>query len=176
MKIILLSGKARNGKDTTALMLKEIYEKDNKKVIILSYSFYLKEYAKKISNWDGKEENKPRDLLQQLGTEIIRNNIDELFFVKRMIEDIKVYSYYFDIIIISDVRLKNEIVWIKSSFENVYPIRIIRPNFNNGLSEEQKRHITEVDLDDYDFKYKIVNDKTLVELNKKVEELVEVLK
>ena len=35
------------------------------------------------------EETKPRTLLQQLGTDIIRNNIDNYFFIKRIIEDIK---------------------------------------------------------------------------------------
>lgn len=75
----IICGKARHGKDTIAEIIKEYYEQKNKKLINLQYSSYIKEYAKKISNWDGSEETKPRELLQQLGTNVIRQKIDPLF-------------------------------------------------------------------------------------------------
>ena len=172
-KIIILSGKARAGKDTTMNFLNEIYNN----IIQLQYGSYIKEYAKKISNWDGSEETKPRELLQQLGTNIIRENIDNKFFVKKMIDDIKVYSYFFDTIVISDARFKIEIDDIKNTFNNVIAVRIERPNFDNGLTLEQKKHPSEIDLDDYNkFNYKLINDGTLEDLKKKVEKLVEVIK
>lgn len=171
-KIIILSGKARAGKDTTMIFLNEIYNN----IIQLQYGSYIKEYAKKISNWDGSEETKPRELLQQLGTNIIRENIDNKFFVKKMIDDIKVYSYFFDTIVISDARFKIEIDDIKNTFNNVIAVRIERPNFDNGLTLEQKKHPSEIDLDDYNkFDYKLINDGTLEDLKKKVEKLVEVI-
>lgn len=171
-KIIIISGKARAGKDTTMSFLNEIYNN----IIQLQYGSYIKEYAKKISNWDGSEETKPRELLQQLGTNIIRENIDNKFFVKKMIDDIKVYSYFFDTIVISDARFKIEIDDIKNTFNNVIAVRIERPNFDNGLTLEQKKHPSEIDLDDYNkFDYKLINDGTLEDLKKKVEKLVEVI-
>lgn len=171
-KIIILSGKARSGKDTTMNFLNEIY--DN--IIQLQYGSYIKEYAKKISNWDGSEETKPRELLQQLGTDIIRKKIDNKFFIKKMIDDIKVYSYFFDIIVISDARFKIEIDDIKNTFKNVITIHIERPNFDNGLTQEQKKHPSEIDLDNYnEFDYKLINDGNLEDLKKKVEKLVEVI-
>ena len=171
-KIIILSGKARAGKDTTMNFLNEIYSN----IIQLQYGSYIKEYAKKISNWDGSEETKPRELLQQLGTNIIRENIDNKFFIKKMIDDIKVYSYFFDTIVISDARFKIEIDDIKNTFNNVIAVRIERPNFDNGLTLEQKKHPSEIDLDDYNkFDYKLINDGTLEDLKKKVEKLVEVI-
>lgn len=102
--IVIFSGKARSGKDTAMNIIREKYEEDNKKVINLQFSSYIKEYAKRISNWDGTDETKPRELLQELGTDIIRNKIDKYFFINRIIDDIKVYSYFFDIIMISDAR------------------------------------------------------------------------
>lgn len=172
-KIIIISGKARAGKDTTASFLKEIY---NEKMISLQYGSYIKEYVKKISNWDGNEETKPRELLQQLGTNIIRKEIDEKFFIKKMIDDIKVYSYFFDIIVISDARFKIEIDDIRDNFSNVISINIERPNFDNGLTEEQKNHPSEIDLDDYNkFDYKLINDGNLENLKEKIERLVEVI-
>ena len=47
-------------------------------------------------------------------------------------------------------------------------IHIERPNFDNGLTEEQKNHPSEKDLDDYDkYDYRIINDGTLEELKKR---------
>lgn len=172
-KIIIISGKARAGKDTITNFMKELYQE---KMISLQYGSYIKEYAKKISNWDGNEETKPRELLQQLGTNIIRKNIDEKFFIKKMIDDIKVYSYFFNIIVISDARFKIEIDDIRNNFSNVISVNIERPNFDNGLTEEQKKHPSEIDLDDYKlFDYKLINNGTLEDLKLKIERLVEVI-
>lgn len=173
-KIFLISGKAQAGKDTTAGFIKKNLELKGLKVINLQYSSYIKEYAKKISGWDGREETKPRELLQILGTDIIRKELGSDFFVKKLVEDIKVYSYFFDIITISDVRLKIEIDIPRNKFNNIYAIRIVRPNFDNGLSEEQKKHQTEIDLDDYDkFDYVLINDGTISDLDKKVSKMLE---
>ncbi len=173
MKIYVISGKARHGKDTIALDLKEIYEAKGLKVINLAYGSYIKEYAKKISNWDGLEETKPRELLQELGTEVIRKKIDKDFFVRRICEDIKVYSYYFDIITISDARFPNELEWPNKMFDNVINIRVIRNGYDSILSEKEQKHLTEVALDEYNnYDYVIYNDGTLEDLKKKVSEVV----
>jgi len=172
-RIIIISGKARAGKDTTASFLKEIYKE---KMIKLQYGSYIKEYAKNISDWDGSEETKPRELLQYLGTEIIKNKIDKKFFLNRIIQDIKVYSYFFETIVISDARFIEEIEDIKKIFDNIITIRIIRPNFDNGLTEKEKNHPTEVGLDNYNsYDYNITNDGTLEDLKLKIERLVEVI-
>ena len=99
-KIIILAGKARAGKDTFASFVKDYAEKNNLKYANLQFSYYIKMYAKILSDWDGSEETKPRTLLQQLGTEVIRYQIDNEFFIKRIIDDIKVLSYFCDIIYI----------------------------------------------------------------------------
>lgn len=173
MKVYMICGKARHGKDTIASMIKKIYEEKNMKIINLQYTSYIKEYAKNIVSWDGNEETKPRTLLQELGT-TIRNEINPLFFVNRMIEDIKVYSYYFDAVTVSDVRIKREIDIPKDNLDNVVAIKIVRPNFDNGLSETEKKHLTEVDLDNYDnFDYEIINDGSLEDLEKEVRKMVD---
>lgn len=170
----IVCGKARHGKDTVGAFIKEYYEKKEKKVINLQYSSYIKNYAKTISNWDGSEETKPRSLLQQLGTEIIRKRIDYNFFVDRIIGDIKVYSYFFDAILITDARAKVEVRLPKQELTKVIAIHVVRPNFDNGLTEEQKNHFTETDLDDFDaYDYEIVNDGDLEDLRIKVFNLLE---
>lgn len=177
IKIFLICGKARHGKDTVAKIIKEKYEMDNLKSITLSYAYYIKDYAKRITNWDGSDDTKPRELLQQLGTNIIRNNIDDKLFIRRMIEDIKVFSYYYDIAIISDGRFKAEIDTIRDEFSDVCVIHVERPDFDNGLTEEQKKHPTEVDLDDYDkYDYKILNDGSISDLENKISDILKEVK
>lgn len=146
IKIIILSGKARSGKDTIANKMIDILNNYNKKSIKLAYASYLKMYAKNILNWDGNEEDKPREFLQQLGVELIKNNINPKMLINRIIEDIEVYSYFYDVIIISDARFKEEIEDIKIRY-NTKVIHILGDN--NDLTEEQKNHSTEVSLDDY---------------------------
>lgn len=170
-KIYIISGKARHGKDTTALAIKKAC--NNKKVINLAYGNYIKEYAKVISDWNGSEETKPRKLLQTLGTDIIRNKIDKDFFVKRLCDDIKVYSYYFDIITISDARFPNEIDIPREMFNNVVTIKVVRDNFESPLTDSELNHQTETALDSYnDFDFILKNDGTIPDLYKKVEEIV----
>ena len=70
-------------------------------------------------------------------------------------EDVQVYSYFFDVIIITDARLIEEIETPKSLF-NCITIRINKDD--NNLTLEQKKHITETNLDNYrNFDYVINN-------------------
>ena len=169
VKVIIISGKARSGKDQVASYLKDDLERMGKKVINLQFSQYIKNYAINVSDWDGKDETKPRELLQYLGTSIIREKIDEEFFIKRMIEDVKVYSYFFDVIVISGARFVKEILSIKESFDDVVSINVNRPSFVSELTDKEKEHSTETGLLGYDdFDFKIVNDGTLEDLGNKI--------
>ena len=157
--IYLMCGKAKHGKDTFSAFLKKAYEDNGKKIIVTQLSKYIKYYAREMTGWDLSEETKPRELLQQLGTSVIREYLqkDDLF-INRMIDDIDVFSCFYDAIIISDVRLKKEIHDLKASYLNAKVVHIIRPDFDNGLTEEQKKHKTEIDLDDFtDYDVEIVN-------------------
>ena len=154
-KIFVIIGKARSGKDTVSKIIEQYYVE--KKSIAISFSHYIKDYAKRISDWDGSESTKPRTLLQQLGIELIKNNIDNKLFIKRIIEDIEIFSYFYDIIIVKDARLLDEIESLKSKYKDLVLIKIEKDS-DNGLSNEQKNHITETDLDNYNnYNYIIKN-------------------
>ena len=162
-KLFVLSGKARSGKDTAYEIIKKYYS--DKKTIAISFGHYIKDYAKRVSNWDGREETKPRELLQSLGIELIKNQIDDKLFIRRLLEDILVFSYFYDIIVVTDARLVDEIENLKGKYPDLISIRINR-DFDNGLKESEKKHITEVALDNYDkFDYVIdnINEKELEE-------------
>ncbi len=173
--IYLICGKARVGKDTFCDFMIEAFNKQNNKAIEMKCSRYIKNYAIDYFGWNGSEETKPRDFLNLLGTDIIRKRLNKPYFLPtRVCEDIQVLSYFFNNFIVSDVRLKTEIEIFKKYFSNVKIICLKRPvNYENGLSVEQEKHITEVDLDDFDgYDYIIDNDGTLEDLRVKAEKLI----
>ena len=173
MEVILIAGKGRHGKDTTGNIIEAYLKEKGFKVARAQISRPLKEYARYYFGWDGREETKPRDLLQQLGTEVIREKLGkEDFFVNRTIEDIEVLSYFFDFLIITDIRLIIEIEKISKVTKSL-KLKIVRKDFDNGFSEEQKHHRTEVELDNYDnFDYIIEN----TTLDKLKEDTIKIIK
>ena len=169
-KIFIISGKARSGKNEVSRIIEKYYS--NKKVITISFGHYIKDYAKRVSDWDGSEETKPRELLQQLGIELIKNKINNKLFINRILEDIEIFSYFYDIIVVNDARLIDEIENLKAHYPNSISIRIVRNNYDNKLTIDQQNHLTEVGLDDYNnFDYVIYND-----VNSLEEKIINVLK
>ncbi len=177
MKVIMLAGKARVGKNTFGDNLKSELEKDNLRVATTMYAKYLKMYAKEIYGWNGEEETKPRDFLQSCGN-YVRIDLGKFdFFVKRMLEDIEIYLHYADIVIINDVRFPIEIEMIKDVYKKDAISILMTRNEDNDLNEIQRKHLTEVALDEYkNYDYVIENNGTLEELNEKAIELVRSLK
>lgn len=160
-KIILIAGKARSGKNTIGDILKKLYETDQKRVVISPYTKYLKRYIEEITGKEIDENDKPRELLQQLGVEIIREKLGKRdMFITRQMDDIDIYSYFFDVIIIPDVRFPKEIDRIREKYSNVTVIKVLT-SLTNSMSLEEKNHITETALDNYsddEFDYVIEND------------------
>jgi hypothetical protein len=174
--IFIIAGKANCGKDTTAEIIDNYAMVKNLKAVNLQFSYYIKMYAKVLTGWTGEEETKPRSLLQQLGTDVIRDHIDNYFFINRIVGDIKVYSYYCDLITISDARLPEEVDTIANTFDNVYKIKIERPGFENNLTATEKKHRTEIGLDNYtNYDFVIQNDGTIEDLNNKIKDLLDKL-
>lgn len=172
MKLILIGGKARSGKDTIADFMMERLLLDNKKVCKLQVGQYIKYYAMKYFGWDGREETKPRELLLEIGTKVIREKIDPDFHIDRLIQDVKVLSNFYDILIVSDVRMPVEIEKPKKVFEDVVTIKMVRDS--DELTKKQQGHITETALDGYNgFDYIINNDKSLEHLKEKAIEILE---
>lgn len=176
MKVVLISGKARSGKDTFANYVEAAFNNKGLKVCRLGFGDYIRYYVKRYFGWDGDDETKPRDLMCKIGTEIIREQIDKEFHVKRILDDIKVLSHFYDVAIISDVREPIEIEKPKKELDDCISIHLIRENFESTLTDEQKKHYTEVALDSFDkYDYTILNDATKEELEQKAIKLVEEL-
>lgn len=169
--VIIICGKARSGKKEVSNYLKKIL----KNTASISITKSLKDYAKIISDWDGNEQNKPRTLLQTLGIDVIKNKIDNHFLIKRILEDIEVLSFYKENLLVTGVRLEEEICSIKEKYQNAVVIKVTRPDFDNGLNDEEKNHITENDLNNYKADFEIINDGNINDLQIKLDKIVEAI-
>lgn len=159
--IFLIAGRARSGKSTVGEIIKRYYRSLNKKVIVSQYTKYLKMYIENITGEIIDDNNKPRDLLQNLSRELIKKELKkDNFFIDRQLEDLEIYSYFADVIIVTDVRFKKEIDVVKEKFNNVISIGVIREEYESDLTIEQQKDITEISLDNYNgYDYKIINNK-----------------
>lgn len=173
MKIYMIGGKARNGKDTLAQFMKEAFENEGKKTCIMHIGNYIKHFAIDYFGWDGKDETKPRTLLQHLGTDIIREKMGKnYFFINRLIEDVEVLEHFYEIAIVSDVRLPLEFDTVKKVYPNTIKMNIKRPELVSELTEKEQKHITETALDTYDdYDIKVIN-KDLASLQKEAVRIV----
>lgn len=150
--VITISGKARHGKDTSAQILKSFLENAGKKVLIIHYADYLKFICKQYFGWNGEKDLAGRTLLQLVGTEKVRAKEPD-FWVSIVDKFMNVFQDDYDYFIIPDTRFPNEIEFLKKAGWIVMTIKVIRPDFDNGLTEKQRNHPSETALDDYEFDY-----------------------
>lgn len=175
MKIIALGGKARSGKDSAGLMIKNSLEDRGYKVVIVHYADYLKYILAKYYDWDGQKDERGRKLLQYMGTDKVRNR-DPGFWVNTVIKLIKtVLDGDFDYVVIPDTRFPNEIDGPKSDGLDTVGVRIYRTDFESNLTSEQKAHISETALDDYKFDYYINSPSGLDNLQVEVDKFIDTL-
>ena len=171
IKIYLLCGKARSGKNTAAKFIKEELESRNISVCEIGLTRTIKGYAKDYFNWDGNEDTKPRKLLQDLGNSIREKN--SLFHINRLCEDISILSTWFNVFIVDDVRFALEIDEIKKRFADVVSIGIEKEDYVSPLTDDTKNDITEHALDNYDnYDYKIIS-KDEIDLKNKISVILE---
>lgn len=159
MKIYLIAGKAGSGKSEVARYIKEYYIYEKQETVITEYSKYLKLFAKELTDWDGNQANKPRKFLQNIGSYIRNEMAEPKLFVRRMLEDIEIYSNYVDVVVVSDVRYPIEIEEIKKEYPEAVSIYVINQFSRSKLTLEEQMHPSELALEDYtNFDYTIAND------------------
>lgn len=174
MKIFLVSGASRHGKDTIGNFIESYCQKNNIKVCRTQIAKHLKMYVKDYFGWDGSEETKPRTLLQELGTDVIRGKLNKpYFFANRTVEDLDILSHFFDVALVTDIREPLEIESIRNNFSDVVVIRVNRVNYETEMTEAQQKHKIENAMNDYsDYDYILTNDT----LEKLEEDVIELLK
>lgn len=161
MKIYVIGGKAKCGKNTFGEYLKEQLKDYGYKPCVMHITEPLYEYAKNYFQYDPQKDAKPREFLQQMGTEIIKEKMGKKdFLLNRLYEDIEILSNFFDTFIITDARLIHEFESIKNKYNDVITIKIERYDYDNLLTEAEANHITEKEIDMYNnFDYTVKNKK-----------------
>jgi len=161
MVIILVSGKAESGKDTFAELLKAYILKKSPEKVVLTPHFagYVKFIAKEYFGWDGNKDEAGRSLLQYVGETARREQ--PTFWIDAVMDTLSIFGDGVDVAIIPDCRYKNELGLFKEqesySGNSIFSVRVTRPDYENRLTEEQRQHISEVDLDDAVFDINISN-------------------
>ena len=164
MRVVAISGKAESGKDTIAKEIKYLLEEQNYKVMIIHFADVLKFVCRQYFDWDGQKDDYGRSLLQQVGTEMREKNNPNMWvnITKELINGIGVE---FDYVLVPDTRFKEEINMLNEYFDCI-SVRVLRQDINsdgvasdhiNHLTDEQRAHKSECDLDIHKFNYIIIN-------------------
>ncbi len=158
MKLYLITGNSGSGKDELGHLLKEELTSQGKKTCLLKITRPLYELCKNHFGWNGDMDNKPRDLLQTLGIEVIKGKLHKKdYLLNSLIEEMEILDLYFDVGIITDIRLVEELEKLTSKFDAT-TILIKRVNNLSKLSVKQQKHLTENDFLRYNkYDYKIDN-------------------
>ena len=159
MKLFVIGGRAKSGKNTFGEMLREELKDYGYRPCVMHITEPLYSYARTYFDWDGNENDKPREFLQKMGIEIIRDKMDKKdFLLNRLFEDIEILSNFFDVFIIVDARLVREFEILKKKYDDVVTIKINRKMEHSILTLDEQKHITELEVDLYnDYDYIIEN-------------------
>lgn len=192
--IVVMSGRARSGKDTCALILKQLFIDIEETCLSVAYADFLKEILSKcfclnedhlygslkedsldhlpIRTRSGKVTNHkwtPRKLLQFLGTDVMRT-IDPDCWVNVVKNFVNTNSSKYDNIVITDARFFNEIDWVLQKGGTHIHIRRQNSDYVGGAE-----HSSETSLDTNSFSekhYVIDNDKDLIYLEESLQEII----
>lgn len=174
MEVICICGKARAGKDTAAGYLRDALKTKGKKVLIFHYADLLKFLCKQYFEWNGEKDETGRTLLQRIGTDVIRKKMPD-YWVKFLNDILYLFSDEWDYVIIPDCRFHNEIcgIDIPGRDSKIRTMRITRgADFDNGLTEEQKKHPSETALDNFPVDVAIYNGGSLERLRRLMQDYV----
>lgn len=174
MQVILISGKAQHGKDTTAGFLKDALESDGNSVLVAHYGDLVKYVCKTFFDWNGEKDDAGRTILQMVGTDVIRAKRPD-YWVSFISDIMKFFPGEWDYVLIPDCRFPNEVDYIRNAGFNTVHVRVVRDGFESPLTPEQQAHSSETALDNVLADYYITNNGSLKDLrNSVIEWLVEV--
>ena len=160
MKIYVITGHAKSGKTTFGNILRDKLKEYGYKPCVMQITSPLYHYAEDYFEWDSRQDEKPREFLQKFGIEILKEKLHkDTFLINRLEEDIDILSNFFDCFIITDARFKKELNELKEKYKDVVTIKLERTNYDDELSDEERSHVTEIEVD------RINNVKYLVQNN-----------
>lgn len=167
MRLVVLTGKARSGKDTVAEFIRKIIG-SKLDVQVVGFADAVKEAAFR-TGWDGTKNTNGRSLLQFIGMRQRQENQD--FWVYKLSDRIRARDTLDKLWVVVDCRFLNEASWAR--FAGGKLVRILRPNFDNGLTDVQKQHPSETEMDSCVVDWTVFNEGSLEELEDKIRIMLE---
>lgn len=177
MKVLMISGKSCSGKDAAAFLFQEKLIEKRYRVLTIHFADLVKYYALKYFDWNGEKNEDGRALLQLIGTTIMRG-YDEDYWARIIAEFLAAVNNDFDYALIPDWRFINEYEVVNNYNKYVTTIRVNRYDKDNNLyinpslTPEQAAHISENQLDDFNFDYVIENKGDLTTLEEAVDTII----
>ena len=147
MIIVPVSGKARAGKDFFSALLAMELENLGYYAQVIHYATAVKRDCRIKFCWNGEKDEAGRSLLQWYGTDVIRHEKPN-----HWVEEAgRHFAPNTDFVILPDTRFRNEIDYWRDKYP-VVSIRLQRAdNPESDLTDEQRKHRSETELDDYPF-------------------------
>lgn len=152
--VVLISGKAEHGKTLACFYMKKLLEDNGRRVLKVAFADYLKFIAEKYYGWNGEKDKDGRELLQQLGTNLIRERCHN-FWADSLFNLVSVLHPDFDYVVVDDCRFPNEISVFEESYLRTISVRVERLNYENSITDEQRLHPSETALDYHKFDYNL---------------------
>jgi len=188
--IILLSGHYGSGKDTLADFIEEVAGISDFSVGRFSFGGALKDIVvaltdtltsqklerSKMDALEYKENTvihgcdyRLRQLLQVVGTDILRKHLGDDVFARKTVEDIGRFvsaeadanKGHTKVAVVTDLRFPNELACVKSAFGGTHKVCVIRIVRTNTSSSS---HISESFYNDIPYDYLVENNGTVDEL------------
>jgi len=153
MKLIGIAGKARSGKDSIAEYLVDFFNAHRYALAdplkeacsvafgIPLHKFYEAEFKETIDEfW----QLSPREIAQRFGTECMREQFREDFWLKRALFELEdvAYNEDRDYFVIPDIRFENEADWIRERGGELW--HVVRPSIGEGVV---RAHASEAGVD-----------------------------
>lgn len=160
--LFALGNKARSGKDTTA----DIIISCLPNTVKVSIAQPVYDVAGLIQEYFGISRAKHPELLQEIGMSM-RRVYGEDVWIDIALKRIGAYAQRGINVVVSDMRFRNEAAKLVSA--GFKTIRVVR---NNRTIDRDPTHISEVDLDDFNYDHVIINDGTLEELRESVVDIL----
>lgn len=163
MRVICISGKAQNGKDTLARILDKELKERGYRVLITHYGDLVKYICKAFFGWDGEKNEYGRYLMQYVGTDLVRQK-HPTFWADFVMNMLTMFQDKWDYVLIPDCRFPNELSCVSDCGFPMCHVRIKRTNFTSPLTATQQAHPSETSLDNVPPDIMVLNSGTLDEL------------
>lgn len=161
-KIFLIHAPARSGKNTCGEVMKEYYESKGKNVCMIAFADAVKFTLEKYYGITDFKSPEGRSHIQYYATDQCRG-VNPTLWADWVANWLKATEADWDIVIVPDWRFLNEYEVLAETFgeEKVRTMLITRPDIEevSDLTEEQRRHQSESELDNFkNFDYTVINE------------------